>query len=52
MLSRLHDVDREEDAVARALASGTALDDAVPDPTPLDALDPVIGVSQCVLIQD
>jgi hypothetical protein len=38
-LLKLHDVDREEEAVARALASGTSLNDAVPDPTPLDALD-------------
>ena len=37
-LLRLHDVGREEDEIRRALASGKALDEVVPDPTPLDEL--------------
>ncbi|WP_214370459.1 SNF2-related protein [Pseudonocardia sp. H11422] len=38
-LLRLHDVGREEDEIRRALATGTSLDEVVPDPTPLDELD-------------
>jgi superfamily II DNA or RNA helicase len=34
-LMRLHDEDREEEAVARALAAGRDLDDVVPDPSAL-----------------
>lgn len=37
-LLHLHDAGREEDAIREALAAGTALDDVVPDPTPLDQL--------------
>ncbi len=39
-LLRLHDVGREEDEVRRALMAGKTLDDVVPDPVPLDQLDP------------
>ena len=39
-LLKLHDVEREEDAVRRALESGASLDDVVPDPPSLTEIDP------------
>lgn len=39
-LLKLHDVEREEDAVRRALESGASLDDVVPDPPSLAEFDP------------